>query len=372
MNHKVHLRKTLNRTGEKFWWKLDFAPKLRDPETGKLTRFKALGIFTYAKVRTPFERHHNQEMKVLLDNTLLQVKIKLVNDELDFIKVDNGQKDFLEYFLELAEKRRTSKSNHSKWIIVHKYLKEFAGSVRFNEIDRVFAQRFGEYLKNKPHSKIKGKTISANSAASYFSKFIFALKQGYKDGFLPKNVAAEIDRIKTTETKRIFLTHEEVSLLIETECYDTILKRCCIFMTYTGMRVSDAERLKWGDIEYSKDVGYFIRFRHQKTKSEQTLPITTEAYELLGDRGEDDEPVFKKFKRRYPELKRWVAAAGIKKNVGLHTFRHTAATLLLNAGVAIYTVSRILNHKDLKTTAVYANLLDKTKAEAVSKISFKI
>jgi len=65
--------------------------------------------------------------------------------------------------------------------------------------------------------------------------------------------------------------------------------------------------------------------------------------------------------------------AGITKDITFHCARHTHATLLLANGVDIYTVSKLLGHKEIKTTQVYARIIDKNKKEAVNKIpSIKI
>ena len=68
-------------------------------------------------------------------------------------------------------------------------------------------------------------------------------------------------------------------------------------------------------------------------------------------------------------LKRWVASAGINKNITLHTSRHTFATLLLTKGVDIYTTSKLLGHSKVSTTQVYAKIIDKKKEDAVDLLN---
>jgi site-specific recombinase XerD len=67
-------------------------------------------------------------------------------------------------------------------------------------------------------------------------------------------------------------------------------------------------------------------------------------------------------------LFQWIGAAGITKDITFHCFRHTFATLQLYNGTDLYTVSKMLGHKDLKTTQVYAKIVDATKRTAVDKI----
>lgn len=60
--------------------------------------------------------------------------------------------------------------------------------------------------------------------------------------------------------------------------------------------------------------------------------------------------------------------AGILKDITFHCGRHTFAVMQLNLGTEIYTVSKLLGHKELKTTQIYARILDEKKREAVNKI----
>ena len=64
----------------------------------------------------------------------------------------------------------------------------------------------------------------------------------------------------------------------------------------------------------------------------------------------------------------WVAKAGITKEITFHCARHTFATMMLDLGTDIYTVSKLLGHRELSTTQIYAKVLDKNKQAAVSSI----
>jgi site-specific recombinase XerD len=68
------------------------------------------------------------------------------------------------------------------------------------------------------------------------------------------------------------------------------------------------------------------------------------------------------------KLQQWMMKAGISKTITFHCARHTYATLQLTAGTDIYTVSKLLGHKELKTTQVYAKIIDDKKKEAANKI----
>lgn len=111
---------------------------------------------------------------------------------------------------------------------------------------------------------------------------------------------------------------------------------CC---RCSGLRISDIMNLQWSDFGIAPDQGYCIRIRTQKTKTEATLPISHEAFELYGEVGTGK--VFKGLSRsmiNYP-LKNWLRKAKTQKHITFHCFRHSYATLQIAAGTDIYTVS---------------------------------
>ena len=104
---------------------------------------------------------------------------------------------------------------------------------------------------------------------------------------------------------------------------------------------------------------------------EATLPISYEAYELCGM--PDTGKVFKGLKRsmiNYP-LKNWLKKAGITKPITFHGFRHSYAVIQISLGTDIYTVSKMLTHKNVSTTQIYADLVNVKKRETANKISLK-
>jgi len=148
-----------------------------------------------------------------------------------------------------------------------------------------------------------------------------------------------------------------------------MLKKAFLFSCLTGLRWSDMIKLKWGDINYSDtEFIWKIVFTQVKTKSREWLPITKQAYDILGVRGEDDTRIFKGLQYNVWSnriLAEWVLEAGINKHITYHCSRHSFATLLLTNGADIFTVSKLLGHKDLATTQIYGKIIDTKKNTAV-------
>jgi integrase len=140
----------------------------------------------------------------------------------------------------------------------------------------------------------------------------------------------------------------------------------------TGLRWSDIAHLTWLEVKGNDVDGWYLHFKQRKTKLYQTLPITSQAKELLGERFEANLPIFSRLKyssKTSIELSRWAIAAGIAKKITFHSARHTHATLLLSHGVDIYTVSKLLGHKHVVSTERYAHMNDKLKIEAISTLA---
>ena len=101
------------------------------------------------------------------------------------------------------------------------------------------------------------------------------------------------------------------------------------------------------------------------------MPISEQAFSLMGERKEPTDQVFEGLEYsayHNKHLFQWIGAAGITKEITFHCFRLTYATLQLSMGTDIYTVSKMLGHRELKTTQIYAKIIDKTKRDATDKI----
>lgn len=186
-----------------------------------------------------------------------------------------------------------------------------------------------------------------------------------------ENINDFLEKIDYEDVKKEYLTLDEVKQLAATPCDIPVLKAASLFSCLTGLRISDIMNLQWSDFGIAPDQGYCIRIRTQKTKTEATLPISHEAFELCGEVGIGK--VFKGLNRsmiNYP-LKNWLKQAKIQKHIIFHCFRHSYATLQIAAGTDIYTVSKMLTHRNVSTTQIYAELVNEKKRESANKISLK-
>lgn len=381
MATKVSLRQKKISKGRKSLY-LDFYPPIPHPETGEPTRREFLGLYIYEKAKTPIDKQHNIEtlkigesIRQKRENFLNKPEIYSEYEKEQLRKKALGEQCFIEYFRKLANKRKAS--NYDNWVSALNYIDTFTnGSLKFADLNQKFLEDFKEYLLTTKSNRSNKTTLSQNSAVSYFNKVKAALKQAYKDGILQYDLNAKVKPIKAAETRREYLTLDELNKLVKTDCNNPLLKRAALFSALTGLRFSDIQKMTWGELEYINGQGYFLNFNQKKTKGVEVLPISEQAYSFTeGAENPKDMPqdktVFEGLKYsayHNKHLFQWIGAAGITKDITFHCFRHTFATLQLFNGTDIYTVSKMLGHKDLKTTQIYAKIVDDTKRKAADKI----
>ena len=296
--------------------------------------------------------------------------------ELEAIKAEEkerSQEDFVRYFDLLVTKRHknSSESIQINWYRSIKFLKDFGGEkIMFSQINTKFCDKFKSYLLTAKSGSNNENTISQNTASTYFSVFKAALKEAFIDGYFTSDISAKIKAIPHEESRREYLTLDELNTLVETPCELEVLKRAALFSALTGLRHSDIQKLTWSEISIENDQAK-INFTQKKTKGVEYMPISQQALQLCGEIGLPVELVFKNLTNPAwisRPIKKWIESAGITKKITFHNFRHTFATLQLSSGTDIYTVSKMLGHTNVKTTQVYAKVVDEKKNKAAQAI----
>lgn len=362
---KVTLRKRELPSG-KITLYLDFYPPIRNPRTMEMSRREYLGIYIIKKPRTPEERNINAEKLKQAEAIRAQRELSTINEQFGFIDKAKQKMDFLAYFKEKLP------NQDQKWEKIYKHFYRFVnGKCTFSDVTVDLCNNFRTYLLNARQLKHDKRTLSQNSAAGYWSTFRGLLAIAYKDKYLLENINEHLDKIDTQDTRRQFLTIVEVQALHDTPCSEPVLKAASLFSCLTGLRFSDIIALRWENFETYPDGGHCLRLRTEKTDTEALNPISLEAFELCGEKSTG--LVFKGFKKSMLQniLPKWLQAAGITKHITFHCFRHTFATLLVSNGSEIYTVSKMLTHKNVSTTQIYADLIDEKKREAAETIKIK-
>lgn len=300
------------------------------------------------------------------------IRIKKENDLIDISyglpTITHSNITFLEYFEQLKQTKRASLGNYGNWDSAYKILEKYFSEkdIKLINLTAIDLSNIREYFINNYRTK-SNKKLTQNAASSYFNKVRIALKQAFDEGIIKAPIVNKVKSIKQEETKRQFLIEEEIDKIIATECNNPVIKSAFLFAVHTGLRISDLINLKWDNVKYSDSLGYFLEYQQEKTRSHEVHYIGDEAVSFLEHDDNKDAKVFKGLVSNAwtnLKLREWMLQAGITKKITFHSARHTYATYLLTKGVAYPTLSKMLGHKDLKTTEIYAKVIDLKRIEA--------
>lgn len=371
---------------------LDFYPAIINPETGEPTRREFLKIYLFGKLnkkgdldpnikkkQNPFDKIHDEnainKAKVILnqrENNLNKPEIYTAYEKEQLRIKDLGQKNFIEYFNTLANKRKAS--NHDNWISAFKYLEAFTnGNLKFADLNESFCNDFKEHLLSTKSTKSSKATLAQNSAVSYFNKFKASLKQAYKEGYLNTDLNAKIEGIEAVEVIKNTLTIEELNTIAKTDFENQLCKKVVLFSALTGMPFMEMKNLKWGQIETSETFGFRVKMIRQKTNKPYHINISEQAYQLLGKPNEPNKAVFEGLNNqlRYFDFKILLTKAGINKEMTFHDLRHTYGCLQIDLGTDIYTLQGNMGHSTPRQSMHYGKISDQRKRNAAEKIKLE-
>lgn len=322
-------------------------------------------------------KERNKQTIIQANAIKAQRIIELTNDEAG-IKNTNRAKillsDWLDHFKQIKENKSQGLKNQIEFT---KYLlSQYKGDkVKLCDVDKAFCEGFLNYIMNVHISKQTNEHISKFTASNYYLRFNCALNFAVRSEVIPQNPMLLVEKDykpQPPESQRVYLTIDEVKRLVNTECKKEVYKRAFLFSCFCGLRISDIERLKWCDL--SNENGQIrADIRQKKTDEPLYLPLSANAVKWLPERGNaaDTDNVFHGLCGGVAShiVKDWAKGAGITKNVKFHTARHTFATMLLTKGADLYTTSKLLGHKDISTTQIYAKIIDQKKTDAVNLLN---
>lgn len=371
---KVHLRQRKQTKKGQISLYLEYykgTVKSDDGKTKAVRDYEYLDLYLKDNPQTKQERQINKETLELAKSIKAKRELEIKNGQYGFKRSGSSNADFMELFRSEAQKRKPKKGSLDNWEISYKHLKNFLGSesLPFRRIDKKLCEEYKEYLCNV--KKTNGEPLASSSVASYFSKFRATLNMAVKKRYLSFNPASEVETPRVKTPKREHLTVEELKAVAKAECRYPVLKNAFMFACLTGLRWSDVQKLTWSEVEQNND-GWRVVFHQKKTDGLQYVEIPDNAKQYLGDPKEVEARVFiglKYSSYMNVALQRWMMDAGITKNVTFHCSRHTYAILQLKHGADIYTVSKLLGHKNLKTTQIYADIVDQKRKEAVNRLN---
>lgn len=319
----------------------------------------------------------NKETMAMVQQLKAKRIMEIQSQRFDLYNKDRGKILLLDWMWQIRDEAYGVKSANYmgtiKSTILH--LEGFIGrkKITLSDVDKNFIYAFLKYMRTTP--TYRGVPLGKESVYTYYMCLCISLNKAVKRELIERNPCDFIpseDKPKRSESHREYLTLEEVKKMMDTECKDIRVKRLFLFSCFTGLRYKDIFYLKWKNIIKVEEGVYQLEIVQQKTKQLVTVPLSENAIKWLPERYMDGEEnrIFQmpETSCAYDYLHDWSKKAGITKNVTFHVARHTYATLLLYYGADLYTVSKLLGHTNVRTTQIYAKVMDESKRKAVSLI----
>lgn len=300
----------------------------------------------------------------------------LLNAKVETVPENKSSDMLLSDWMTIVYKKHEHRGAHDLNGIdnARKNLLKYRADVRLCDVDKQFYLDYIDWLRSSCKTAW-GKQIAPKTAHSYYTTLRTALNEAVRERLIESNPWYQLemtDKIKVPESKRDFLTIEEIKKMIATPFFNEQVRQAYLFSCFCGLRISDIRKLRWCDISTS-DGQQLVSVVMTKTTTPVYIPLSSQAVKWLPECNDckPNDLIFgglPNTNNLCVNLKKWAKKAGVKKNVTFHTARHSCAVLLLTLGADIYTVSKILGHRSVRATQIYAKIVDKKKDDAIAMI----
>ena len=312
--------------------------------------------------RETIEGNYNTTLKKsgVVSVELIKNSLGGVNSSPDYILVA-GETERERLRLRSAEINSTSSYRESKR--TQSVLREFIESrgskdMLFKDIKHEFGESYKLFLQSD-----KGYSPShVNCCMSWINRLLYT---AINQDIIRVNPLEDVKYVKVIKTERTRLTMEELQSIMNLPMYTNrgeFTRRLFILTAFTGLAYVDIQALHPSDIKKTAEGEHYICISRTKTDVEAFIPLHPIALQIIKmyNLRDEKEPIFPPMNRdqTWRELKAIGLAAGIKSRFSYYTARHSFATLMLDAGVPIESVSKMMGHADISSTQIYGKITD--------------
>ncbi len=308
--------------------------------------------------------YENEATKTVLEYTLSKKPLTYLvfkNRVLGIKTSANYRDDSGSSFFDFIKKRL--RESNFKWNTQRSYmtlyhlLEIYKPTLKFDDITYSFVIGFRQFLRSER------KNIE-NSCSKKLAMLRALIYEAMRQGLMTENGMKGI-KLPRTNSHRLYLELHEVQKLQTLYDADKFkyhhlnVLQYFLFACYTGLRFSDVEKFSTDMIQNNK-----ISIKTEKTGETVVIPLIAEAKHLLPK----DKKQFRVISNQKTNaaLKEIMIEAEIKKPIHFHCSRHTFATIGISSGIHIEVIGKLLGHNDLKTTAIYAKIMDDVKVDSMA------
>lgn len=370
----IYLRITINGKPKEIASKRYVAPDLWDSKLqkviGKSEEVKSLNRYLKTLEQQVYDTHHAiLKDKITATSAVLKSKLQGVDDKqrmlIPIFKDHNNKiKELVgkEYAPGTLERYKTS-LKHTIAFLEWKYQ---ISDINIAKINHAFITEYEFYLRSV-------RNCNNNTAVKYIKNFGKIIKICLANEWIDKNPFANY-KAKVREVERVYLTEEEIQTILNKDFKTerlSLVRDIFLFSCFTGLAYIDVKNLTKLHISIGIDGEKWIFTHRQKTESASKIPILPVTQMIIDKYAQHPQcinenrllPILSNQKMN-AYLKEIAGVCEIEKDLTFHIARHTfATTVTLTNGVPIESVSKMLGHKNLRTTQHYAKILDKKVSE---------
>ena len=318
--------------------------------------------------------HHNESLTIeVFKNRLLGIQdnqrmlIPIFKDHNNKIKELVGK----EYAPGTLERYNTS-LKHTVEFLEWKYK---VSDIDIKQIDHAFIMEYEFFLRSV-------RNCANNTAVKYIKNFSKIIKICLANHWLDRNPFSNY-KAKVKEVERVYLSEAEIETVINKDFKTerlSLVRDIFLFSCFTGLAYIDVKNLTKSHISLGIDGEKWIFTHRQKTETASKIPILPVTQMIIDKYEEHPEcnnqnkllPILSNQKMN-AYLKEIAGVCEIEKELTFHIARHTfATTVTLTNGVPIESVSKMLGHKNIRTTQHYAKILDKKVSEDMALLKSKL
>ena len=273
------------------------------------------------------------------------------------------------------------KKTHTRYKITKNKVQAFMQH-QYKVDDMVLPEMRLRFVTEFEHYLLTVDKLQSNTAHKYIKNLKKIMNMSVGLDWIPSNPFNQF-RCTYTNPEREILTQEELNLIMKKKIRIPRLEEVrdvFIFCCYTGFAYSDVYKFERDALSIGIDGGYWLSTNRQKTGTKESVPLLPIALDII-EKYRDHEycnqynkllPV--NSNQRYNAyLKEIADICGIKKKITTHIARHTfATTVTLANGVPIETVSSMLGHNSIRTTQIYAKVVEKKVSEDMQTLKAKL
>ncbi|MDV4070629.1 integrase [Elizabethkingia anophelis] len=380
-NVPVMGRITIDGTPKSFSTKLDINPNNWDLKHGRVLGKSAPALSTNLKldnIRVRINKIYDDMLKDEGFATAQKVKLSFLGVGVMDDAILKVFKDQNEDFERMVSKGKRSQNTYNKYKTVYNHLSEFIRE-RYHREDMAFRELTSDFIREFDFFLRIDKECTHNTVWVYTMPVIALAELAIKKGLIRQNPFEDYE-ISMQETDRSYLLKEDVEklmLLKPSKSKYELVKDLFIFSCFTGLSYIDIQKLKWSNIQSFFDGHQWIISRRKKSDVASNVRLLEIPKRIIEKyRGVTrNEYVFPAPSNATcnSHVKKLIEEAEIitEQKVTFHTARHTFATMFLTEGVPLESLSKMMGHKNISTTQIYAKITSQKISKDMDLVSHK-